>query len=89
MLEQGGHRFPRGDAAARYGFACLAALAAVVAQVALTQEWKVSVYSVLVGAVALTAWYGGVGPGVLAVALATIALIAFGTLAVVRMRRWI
>lgn len=69
MLEQPGHRFPRGDATARYGFACLAALAGIVAQVALTQEWKVSVYSVLVGAVVLTVWYGGVGPGVLAVVL--------------------
>jgi serine phosphatase RsbU (regulator of sigma subunit)/anti-sigma regulatory factor (Ser/Thr protein kinase) len=69
MLEQPGHRFPRGDATARYGFACLAALAGIVAQVALTQEWKVSVYSVLVGAVVLTVWYGGAGPGVLAVVL--------------------
>lgn len=69
MFEQPGHRFPRGDATARYGFACLAALAGIVAQVALTQEWKVSVYSVLVGAVVLTVWYGGAGPGVLAVVL--------------------
>ena len=69
MFEPHDHRFPRGDATARYGFACLAALAGIVAQVALTQEWKVSVYSVLVGAVALTVWYGGVGPGVLAVVL--------------------
>jgi serine phosphatase RsbU (regulator of sigma subunit)/anti-sigma regulatory factor (Ser/Thr protein kinase) len=69
MLEQPGHRFPRGDATARYGFACLAALAGIVAQVALTHEWKVSVYSVLVGAVVLTVWYGGAGPGVLAVVL--------------------
>ena len=66
MFEQPGHRFPRGDATARYGFACLAALAGIVAQVALTQEWKVSVYSVLVGAVVLTVWYGGAGPGVCA-----------------------
>jgi serine phosphatase RsbU (regulator of sigma subunit)/anti-sigma regulatory factor (Ser/Thr protein kinase) len=69
MYEDRGHPFPRSDAFARYGFACLAALAAVVVQFALTQEWKVSVYSVLVGAVALTVWYGGVGPGVLAVVL--------------------
>jgi serine phosphatase RsbU (regulator of sigma subunit)/anti-sigma regulatory factor (Ser/Thr protein kinase) len=68
MFDQG-HRFPRGDATARYGFACLASLAGIVAQVALTHEWKVSVYSVLVGAVVLTVWYGGAGPGVLAVVL--------------------
>ena len=69
MPEDRGHKFPRSDATARYGFACLAALAGIVAQVALTQEWQVSVYSVLVGAVVLVVWYGGVGPGVLAVVL--------------------
>ena len=40
-------------ALARYAFAVLAALAALIAQVALTDEWEVSVYSILVGAVAL------------------------------------
>jgi serine phosphatase RsbU (regulator of sigma subunit)/anti-sigma regulatory factor (Ser/Thr protein kinase) len=54
----------------RYAFAVLAALAAVVAQVALTDEWEVSVYSILVGAVALAVWYGGVGPGIVGVVLA-------------------
>ena len=57
-------------ALARYTFAVLAALAAVIAQVVLTDEWEVSVYSVLVGAVALTVWYGGVGPGIVSVVLA-------------------
>jgi serine phosphatase RsbU (regulator of sigma subunit)/anti-sigma regulatory factor (Ser/Thr protein kinase) len=61
---------PRNHMLARYAFAVLAALAAVLAQVALTEEWEVSVYSVLVGAVALAVWYGGVGPGILGVALA-------------------
>src|SRR6476659_9477443 len=59
---------PRNHMLARYAFAVLAALAAVLAQVALTEEWEVSVYSVLVGAVALAVWYGGVGPGVFVVA---------------------
>ena len=54
----------------RYAFAILAALAAVIAQVALTDEWEVSVYSILVGAVALAVWYGGVGPGIVGVVLA-------------------
>ena len=45
-------------------------MVAVVAQVALTDEWEVSVYSILVGAVALAVWYGGVGPGILGVVLA-------------------
>ena len=62
--------FPRNRVLARYAFAVLAATAAVLAQVALTEEWEVSVYSVLVGAVALAVWYGGVGPGILGVVLA-------------------
>src|SRR6476620_3446346 len=61
---------PRNHMLARYAFAVLAALAAVLAQVALTDEWEVSVYSILVGAVALAVWYGGVGPGILGVVLA-------------------
>jgi serine phosphatase RsbU (regulator of sigma subunit)/anti-sigma regulatory factor (Ser/Thr protein kinase) len=54
----------------RYAVAVLAALAAVVGQVLLTDEWEVSVYSILVGAVALAVWYGGVGPGIVGVVLA-------------------
>ena len=54
----------------RYAFAVLAALAAVMAQVVLTDEWEVSVYSVLVGAVALAVWYGGVGPGIVGLVIA-------------------
>ena len=64
------HGFWHKSALLRYAFAVLAALAAVVAQVALTDEWKVSVYSILVGAVALAVWYGGVGPGIVGVVLA-------------------
>jgi serine phosphatase RsbU (regulator of sigma subunit)/anti-sigma regulatory factor (Ser/Thr protein kinase) len=62
--------FPRKRALAKYAFAVLAAIVAVVAQVALTDEWEVSVYSILVGAVALAVWYGGVGPGILGIVLA-------------------
>ena len=51
----------------RYAFAFLATLAAVIAQVVLTDELKVSVYSILVGAVALAVWYGGFGPGIVGV----------------------
>ena len=64
------HGFRHRAALLRYAFAILAALAAVVAQVALTDEWEVSVYSILVGAVALAVWYGGVGPGIVGVVLA-------------------
>jgi serine phosphatase RsbU (regulator of sigma subunit)/anti-sigma regulatory factor (Ser/Thr protein kinase) len=69
--------FPRNRVLARYAFAVLAALAAILAQVALTEEWEVSVYSVLVGAVALAVWYGGVGPGILGVALAWVGAAIF------------
>ena len=62
--------FAHKRAVARYAFAVLAALVAVVLQFALTDEWEVSVYSILVGAVALAVWYGGVGPGIVGVVLA-------------------
>ena len=70
MTDGGDHRFPRTETTARYAFASLAALAGLVAQVALAQELEVSAYSVLVGAVALTVWYGGVRAGALTVVLA-------------------
>jgi serine phosphatase RsbU (regulator of sigma subunit)/anti-sigma regulatory factor (Ser/Thr protein kinase) len=57
-------------ALARYAFAVLAALAALIVQVVLTDEWDLSVYSVLVAAVVLAVWYGGVGPGIVGVVLA-------------------
>ncbi|HET6684617.1 MAG TPA: SpoIIE family protein phosphatase [Gaiella sp.] len=62
---------------ARYAFAVLAAVGAVLIQVVLSDEWNVSVYSILVGAVALTVWYGGVGPGIVCVVLAWAAAAAF------------
>jgi len=62
--------FAHKRALARYAVAVLAALAALMAQVALTHEWEVSVYSILVAAVALAVWYGGVGPGIVGVVLA-------------------
>jgi serine phosphatase RsbU (regulator of sigma subunit)/anti-sigma regulatory factor (Ser/Thr protein kinase) len=72
---------PRGPALkrpfARYAFAVLAAIGAVLAQVVLSDEWNVSVYSVLVGAVALSVWYGGVGPGIACVVLSWSAALAF------------
>ena len=61
------HAISRKPMVLRYAFAFLATLAAVTAQVALTDELTVSVYSILVGAVALAVWYGGFGPGFLSV----------------------
>jgi len=90
-MQQG---FPRNRVLARYGFAVLAALAAILAQVALTEEWEVSVYSVLVGAVALAVWYGGVGPGILGLALAWAGAAVFvvadsGSLDMSRREAWV
>jgi serine phosphatase RsbU (regulator of sigma subunit)/anti-sigma regulatory factor (Ser/Thr protein kinase) len=56
-------------ALARYAFGVVASVAGLAAQVVLTDEWEVSVYSILVGAVVLSVWYGGVGPGLLSIAL--------------------
>jgi serine phosphatase RsbU (regulator of sigma subunit)/anti-sigma regulatory factor (Ser/Thr protein kinase) len=56
-------------ALARYAFGVLASITGLAAQVALTDKGTVSVYSILVGAVVLAVWYGGVGPGLLSVVL--------------------
>jgi signal transduction histidine kinase len=58
--------------AARYGLAVVATLIAFVITVAISQEWPAPVFLVFVLAVALSAWYGGRGPSVLAALLAIV-----------------
>lgn len=75
------HGFPgRGDQApgygpvskstvARYGFAVVAALAAVLTALVFLPFTDTPIYALLVGAVAVTVWYGGFGPGLLVIAI--------------------
>jgi serine phosphatase RsbU (regulator of sigma subunit)/anti-sigma regulatory factor (Ser/Thr protein kinase) len=60
------------SAAARYGVAVVAALAGILVTAALFQTTASDqpIYAPMIGAVALTAWYGGFGPSLLAIALA-------------------
>jgi serine phosphatase RsbU (regulator of sigma subunit)/anti-sigma regulatory factor (Ser/Thr protein kinase) len=53
---------------ARYLFGVVATTAALLITVALSVTDE-PIYALLIGAVALTAWYGGVGPSVVAIAL--------------------
>jgi signal transduction histidine kinase len=62
--------------AARYGLAIVATLIAFAITVAITRQWPAPIFLVFVLAVALSAWYGGRGPSVLAAVLA-IALAKF------------
>ncbi len=55
---------------ARYGGAAVLALAAVIGARLLFPLADAPVYSLLVGAVAVSVWYGGLGPGLLALAIA-------------------
>jgi serine phosphatase RsbU (regulator of sigma subunit)/anti-sigma regulatory factor (Ser/Thr protein kinase) len=54
---------------ARYGFAVAAALAALLTALLFVSLTDTPVYALLVGAVAVTVWYGGFGPGLLVVAI--------------------
>ncbi len=60
------------SAGTRYGFAVVAALAGtlVTAAVFQTTVSDQPIYAPMIGAVALTAWYGGFGPSLVAIALA-------------------
>ncbi len=53
---------------ARYGVALAATLGSIVLSLAFLPASDTPVYSLLVGAVAVSAWYGGLGPGLLAIA---------------------
>jgi len=64
------------SSAARYGLAVVATLIAFAITVAISREWSAPIFLVFVLAVALSAWYGGRGPSVLA-ALLAIVLIKF------------
>ena len=55
--------------AARYGFAVVATLAALVSKAVFLQIDDAPFYALLIGAVAVTVAYGGLGPGLLVVAL--------------------
>lgn len=57
---------------ARYGLAVVATLIAFAITVAISREWPAPVFLVFVLAVALSAWYGGRGPSVLAALLAIV-----------------
>jgi serine phosphatase RsbU (regulator of sigma subunit)/anti-sigma regulatory factor (Ser/Thr protein kinase) len=54
---------------ARYGGAAVLALAALIGARLLFPLADAPVYSLLVGAVAVSVWYGGLGPGLLALAI--------------------
>jgi serine phosphatase RsbU (regulator of sigma subunit)/anti-sigma regulatory factor (Ser/Thr protein kinase) len=54
---------------ARYGVALLASICAILLSIAFLPVSDAPVFSLLVGAVAISAWYGGLGPGLLAIAL--------------------
>ncbi len=53
---------------ARYGFALATTLCSIGVSLAFLSASDAPVYSLLVGAVAISAWYGGLGPGLLAIA---------------------
>ena len=53
---------------ARYGVALVATLSSIAISLAFLPASDTPVYSLLVGAVAISAWYGGLGPGLLAIA---------------------
>ena len=54
---------------ARYGFAVASALAAIVVELLLQQHDDSPFYALLVAAVVLSLWFGGLGPSVVAVVL--------------------
>ena len=53
---------------ARYGLALLVTVGSIVISLALMPTSDTPVYSLLVGAVAVSVWFGGLGPGLLAIA---------------------
>lgn len=62
----------------RYGAAVLAVGIALGAKLALASEWALDTpFLLFLGAVLCAAWFGGVGPGLLATALAAVAAIHF------------
>src|SRR2546421_2430454 len=63
---------------ARYGVALASAALAVLIRVLLTPLWGMKVpFITLYPAVAVSAWYGGLGPGLVTTALCTIAAASF------------
>ena len=63
---------------ARYGFALAVTLGSIVVSLAVMPTSDTPVYSLLVGAVAVSVWYGGLGPGLLAIATGwTLSLVIF------------
>jgi serine phosphatase RsbU (regulator of sigma subunit)/anti-sigma regulatory factor (Ser/Thr protein kinase) len=57
------------SAAARYGFAVVAALASILSALVFLPFTDAPIYALLVGAVAFTVWYGGFLPGLLVVVI--------------------
>ncbi len=64
------HAVPRRPLSARYALALAAALGSLAVLVELNRESNLSVYSIVVGAVAFAVWYGGIGPGLICAAVA-------------------
>ena len=63
------HRQATRASLARYGFASVASLVAFVTMLVFVPLVDEPVYALLVGAVAVTVWYGGFGPGLVGVIL--------------------
>src|SRR5687768_14958827 len=62
-------RFAHRARLARYGFGSVTALVAFVTMLVFVPVVEEPQYALLVGAVAVTVWYGGLGPGVFAVTI--------------------
>jgi K+-sensing histidine kinase KdpD len=58
--------------ASRYAIAIVATLIAFASTYALKSEWPAPVFLFFVASVALSAWYGGRGPSILATALSVL-----------------
>jgi serine phosphatase RsbU (regulator of sigma subunit)/anti-sigma regulatory factor (Ser/Thr protein kinase) len=61
--------FARRARLARYGFGSVVALVSFLTMLAFVPVIGEPIYAVLVGAVAVSVWYGGLGPGLLAVVM--------------------
>jgi serine phosphatase RsbU (regulator of sigma subunit)/anti-sigma regulatory factor (Ser/Thr protein kinase) len=62
-----GREKPTRSAATRYGVALVSTLGSILIAVGMLSSSQTPVYSLLVGAVAISVWFGGLGPGLLAV----------------------
>jgi serine phosphatase RsbU (regulator of sigma subunit)/anti-sigma regulatory factor (Ser/Thr protein kinase) len=68
-LEEADSRFAQRARLARYGFGSVTALVAFVTMLMFVPVIDEPLYALVVGAVAVTVWYGGLGPGLFAVVI--------------------